>query len=175
MSAQMHNIIRRVLVWGGVLFLCAILQTTLFSFLRGVHARPDLMLAAVVAIAIFDSPRAGGVAGIAAGVIIGALGGVGLNLLPLFYMLCGCFFGVWSTHSLSANFPSWLIYMLVGCCGRAIMTLIHLDAVYPVYSLLDVVPGILVPEFLATLLVSPLLYLTLRRAALLFNRRLRMD
>ncbi|MBR6708703.1 MAG: hypothetical protein IKL84_03395 [Clostridia bacterium] len=175
MSAQMHNIIRKILVWGGVLFLCAILQTSALSFLREYNARPDLMLAAVIAIAIFDSPHAGAIAGIAAGVIIGALGGVGLNLYPLFYMLCGCLFGIWSTHSLSANFPSWLIYMLVGGIGRAVITLIELDAAYAVYSLLDVVPGVVVPEFCATVLISPLLYLLLRRTALLFNRRLRMD
>lgn len=31
MSPQFYTIMRKILAWGGVLFLCAILQTSLFA------------------------------------------------------------------------------------------------------------------------------------------------
>lgn len=174
MSPQFYTVIRKILVWGVVLFLCAILQTTVFAPLMPWGAVPDLMLAATTAIAIFDSERAGAVAGIAAGVMIGALGGTGFNALPLVYMLCGYLFGIWSTMSLSANLPSWFVYILTGAAVRAAVTLISVSLSYTAYSLLTVAATVLLPDFAATVLFSLIIYFPLRRIAQLFNRRLRM-
>lgn len=165
---------RKTLAWGGVLFLCAILQTSLFAPLMPFGAVPDLMLATTLAIAIFDSERAGAIAGIAAGVIIGALGSTGFNALPLVYMLCGYLCGIWSTMSLSANLPSWFVYILTGAAVRAAVTLISVSLSYTDYSLITVAVTVLLPDFIATLLFSPIVYFFVRRIARLFNRRLRM-
>ncbi|MBQ2767233.1 MAG: hypothetical protein IJF49_04045 [Clostridia bacterium] len=174
MSPQFYTIIRKILAWVGMLFAVAILQTTVFVRIAPFGVVPDLMLPAVLAIAIFDSERTGAVAGIAAGVMIGALGGTGVNLLPLFYMLCAYLVGIWATIGLSANFPSFLVYMLSSAGARMVITLLAVDRIYASYSLLDVFPQLLFPEFAATMLCAPLLYLPFRRVALLFNRRLKL-
>lgn len=174
MSPQFHTLIRKSLAWGGMLFLVALLQTTIFSRITPLGAVPDLMLPAVLAVAIFDSERVGAVAGIAAGIIIGALGGAGLNLLPLFYMLCAYLVGIWATVGLSANFPSFLVYILSCAAARSVVTLLAVDSAYATYSLLDVFPRLIAPEFAATVVFAPLLYLPFRRIALLFNRRLKL-
>lgn len=174
MSPQFHTVLRKSLVWGGMLFLAALLQTTLFARITPFGAVPDLMLPAVLAIAVFDGERVGAVAGIAAGIIIGALGGTGLNLLPLFYMLCAYLVGIWATVGLSANFPSFVVYILACAAARSVVTLLAVDSAYTSYSLLDVFPQLIAPEFAATVVCAPLLYLPFRRVALLFNRRLKL-
>ena len=177
MNQQFHAILRRVLIWGGVLFAAAVLQTSLCARLAQTlphGGTPDLLLAASIAIAIFDGERTGAVAGIAAGFLAGALGGTGLNLLPLCYMLCAYTCGVWSTMSLSANFASWCVYMVAAGVIRAAVTLFTVALNYPAYALTDVAVQVLAPEFAATLLLSPLVYFAVRRVAMLFNRRLRI-
>ncbi len=177
MSQQFHTILRKTLVWGGVLFLVAVLQTSLVARIAQALPRgavPDLLLAAVVAIAIFDGERTGAVAGIAAGFLAGALGGTGVNLLPLCYMLCAYVCGIWSTMSLSANFASWCVYMPAAGVARAAVTLVEVALTYTDYGLADVAVRVLAPEFAATLLLSPVVYVAVRRVATLFNRRLRI-
>ena len=177
MSQQFHAILRKTLIWGGVLFLLAMLQTGLCARVAAAFpygATPDLLLAAVVAIAIFDGERTGAVAGIAAGFLAGALGGTGFNLLPLCYMLCAYVCGAWSTMSLSANFASWCVYMPTSAAARALVSLVTVALTYGDYTLTAVANRVLFPEFAATLLVSPVIYFVMRRVATLFNRRLRM-
>ncbi len=177
MSPQFYTVIRKTIVWGVVLFLLAVFQTSFCSRVAAAiphGAVPDLMLAAVIAIAIFDSERAGALAGIAAGFLIGALGGTGLNFLPLVYFLCGYVCGIWSTMSLSANFPSWCIYMPAGGAVRGIATLVGIAYSYADYSFFAVLRQRMLPEFFITLLVSPLVYFLVRRTALYFNRRLKI-
>ncbi len=177
MSLQFHTVLRKIAVWGVALFAFAVLQTSLFARLAEAiphGAVPDLLLAASVAIAIFDSEKAGAVAGVAAGFLAGALGGVGFNLLPLCYLLCAYVCGIWSTMSLSANLPSWLVYMLASGVIRAINSLVSVAVVYPDYSLLAVAKTLLLPEFIATFACSLLVYFPLKRVALLCNRRLKI-
>ena len=177
MSQQFHTILRKTLVWGVTLFLFAVLQTSLVARIAQAiphGAVPDLLLAAVIAIAIFDGERTGAVAGIAAGFLAGALGGTGVNLLPLVYMQCGYVCGIWSTMSLSANFASWCVYMLAAGVARAAVTLVGVALTYPDYGLVDVAARVLLPEFIATVAVSPAVYFPVRRVATLFNRRLKI-
>jgi len=177
MNQQFHTILRKTLIWGVVLFAAAVVQTGLAARLAQAlphGATPDLLLAAVVAIAIFDGERTGAVAGIAAGFLAGALGGTGLNLLPLCYMLCAYTCGIWSTMSLSANFASWCVYMLAAGVARAAVTLVGVALTYTDYALTEVAIRVLAPEFAATLLLSPVIYFAVRRVATLFNRRLRI-
>ena len=177
MSQQFHTIVRKIIVWGVTLFAAAVLQTSFFARLAlaiPYGAVPDLVLAVIVAIAIFDSERTGAIAGIAAGFLVSALGGTGFTLLPLVYMLCGYICGVWSTMGLSANFASWCVYMAAVGVARALTTLISVALSYPDCSLIAVLTTALIPEFLATLLVSPLAYFSVRRVALRFNRRLKI-
>ncbi|MBR7185656.1 MAG: hypothetical protein IKD37_08640 [Clostridia bacterium] len=177
MSQQFHTAVRRLVIWGGVLFAAAILQTSLLARLAQAipyGAVPDLLLAATVAVAIFDGERTGALAGIAAGIFAGALGGTGINLLPVAYMLCGYVCGIWSTMSLSSNFPSWCVYMLTTGLARAAVTLVTIALSYPDYTLLDVAAHILLPEYAATLLFSVLIYFPVRRIAQSVNRRLRI-
>lgn len=177
MSQAFYTNLRKIAVWGVALFFLAVLQTSLFARVAEVIPRgavPDLLLAASVAIAIFDSERTGAIAGIAAGFLAGALGGVGFSLLPLCYMLCAYVCGIWSTMSLSANLPSWIVYMLASGVARAIVSLVHVAVVYGDYRLSAVVGTVLLPEFFSTLVCSFLVYFPLKRLALLCNRRLKI-
>jgi cell shape-determining protein MreD len=60
-------VIRRVAALAGVIALALLLQTTLLSPLRILGARPDLLLLAVVAVAMASGPVEGAAFGFAAG------------------------------------------------------------------------------------------------------------
>lgn len=73
-----------------VLFLISV-QTAFLSPLRLFGGVPDLMLAFTVSVGLFRGKKYGGAFGIFAGVLSYAVGGGGVTILPLFYMLCGYF------------------------------------------------------------------------------------
>ena len=103
-----QTVFKKSLIWGIWLFFLAILQTTLFSHIRIFGAVPDLILPAVVAVAVYDKERTGTIAGIVGGVLIDALGGVGLSISPLVYMICGTFVALMTYSVLRRDFISWL-------------------------------------------------------------------
>ena len=81
-------------VWAGVwlallLLTLAILQTSFFGFFPLFGAVPDLVLLGVISVALMMGERAGGICGLAGGVLLDSLGGTGVALLPLFYFLLG--------------------------------------------------------------------------------------
>lgn len=86
-------LLRRVVIYGILLFFITIIQTSLPFIPVFEGAVPNLTLAAVAAIGFFDSERAGAVAGIAAGAALDALGSATLSLMPLAGFAAGYFSG----------------------------------------------------------------------------------
>lgn len=108
-STSWQTLLRKSVVWGIWLFLLAVLQTSFFSVIRVFGAVPDLVLPAVITIAVYDRERMGTVAGIMGGYIADAIGGTGLSLSPLVYMLCGIIVALLAYSVLRRDFFSWLV------------------------------------------------------------------
>ena len=98
------EIVKRVLVYGLLLLILATAQCAFFARLELLGAVPNLVLCAVVAIALVDSIRAAAVAGIAGGFLLDALGGVGLSLSPLMFFLVA-----WLIGSLAAKMMTGMV------------------------------------------------------------------
>ena len=81
------ELIKRICVYGVLLLLLASAQCSFFARLHLLPATPDLILCALLAILVLDSTPAAAISAVAGGILIDALGGVGVAWSPLFYFL----------------------------------------------------------------------------------------
>ncbi len=166
----------KILLFSILIFLCACLQSSFFSAAILFSAVPDLVLIAVVGIAVYDGERSGAVAGIFGGVVLEAFGAGGnIMLLPLFYMLCGFFFGIAAHFLFNKNFISWMLYCVIGAAFRAVLSVVHAVLVETDVNILLIFTEIVIPEYFITLLMSPLMYLPVRAAVRPFHKKIEME
>ena len=146
--------IGRALVVGALLRLMALLQTTLFSRFRPFGAIPDLMLPLVVAVAMTEGERWGGIVGLAAAFVIQSLGADTVTLLPLLYVPAGYLCPIITRLYLTDSIPVRAIYTAAAGVGRALLTLILLAIHVQSFSLPQLLWHVVLPEYAATLLLS---------------------
>ncbi|MBQ4140333.1 MAG: hypothetical protein IJD70_03250 [Clostridia bacterium] len=166
----------RILLFSVLIFLSGVLQSSLFSAIVFIPATPDLLLISVIGLAVYDGERSGAVAGISAGVLAEAFGG-GAHILffPLFYMLCGYFFGVVSRVFLNRNFISWMLYILIGAAFRSSLSIIHSMFAENDINLYLIFTEIVIPEYFLTLLCSIPMYFIVRMTVRPFHKKIEME
>lgn len=151
--------VARFFICAAILVVFASLQVTFFSKFRPFGAVPDLMLAFTVAIAFSEGEKFGGIAGLAGAFVIESLSGVGVALLPLLYMPCGFFGGVAAKNMLGDTVYSRAALMGIAAVGKAIVSSVYagitLDAGFG-----QILKNIVIPEFFSTLVMSPLVFVT---------------
>jgi rod shape-determining protein MreD len=151
---QKRYVIRTSLIYGAIIFIFSILQTSFFSRLLFFGAIPNIMLIVVIGASIYEGERTGAVVGIAAGVFIEAQGGIGIPILPLLLFLVGYFYGIMSKQFVKDGFFIYLIYMVVGCLVGSVVTLIQTALFASNYNLPQILKNIILPEYIYTLLLS---------------------
>ncbi len=169
-----HNV-GRVLLFSLLVSFSGILQSTVFT-VSVMPAAPDLILIAVIGLAVYDGERSGAIAGICGGVLAEAFG-AGANILffPLFYMLCGYFFGVVSRIFLNRNFISWMLYILIGAVLRACLSFIHIMMFETDINLYLIASEVVIPEYFMTLVCSVPMYFIVRMTVRPFHKKIEME
>lgn len=168
--------LRRAIVFSPVIFILAVAQCSFFAQLNFLPAVPDLMLGMVVAVAMLDSQKSAAVCGIGAGFVVDAIGAAGFSLSPVFYMLCGVFSATLAKKMLS-GFLSFTVQLAVFSAVKTLFTLANLLYISTEISFLSVLLGILLPEFLCTLIISLPIYFIVKLCMIPIDskRRLRLD
>lgn len=169
-----QTVFKKSLIWGIWLFVLAILQTSLFSYLRFFGAVPDLVLPAVVAVAVYDKERTGIIAGIVGGVIIDALGGVGLSISPLVYMLCGTLVALLTYSVLRRDFASFLTGTAISLVITGIFSLLSAYVALGAsrFAASHIWSELLIPQYFASLLAGiPVWFFTRLIWSKLFDNR----
>ncbi len=156
---QKRYLIRTTIIYGLIIFIFSVLQTSFFSHLTFFNAIPNIMIIVVIGASVYEGERTGAVVGIAAGVFIEAQGGIGLPILPLLYFLVGYFCGIISKQFEKDGFLVYLIYMLVGCLVGSVVTLIQTALFASNYNLPQILKNIILPEYIYTFLLSIPCYL----------------
>lgn len=165
------ELLRRTAVWGGLLFLLAVSESSFFSGLRFLPATPDLILCAVVAIALLDSATVAAVAAVGGGILSDALSGTGAYLSPLLYLLVVLAVGGMAEKMLGRIW-SWLLLMLPALLLRGAGTLLGVILSYPAFSLGYVLKKVVLPEAMLSLLLGiPLYFIVLAGTRLCGERR----
>ncbi len=175
MSAHMKIMLQKAMIYGGAIAVLAILQTAFFSRFPLFGATPDLMLAAVLAIAMFEGERAGCVAGIFAGFFIEAIGGVGLSVLPVFYLIAGAVSALLCIRAFSRGPITFAVFSLFAYALRALVTLIYISFIWGDYSILDAILHVLVPEYFSSLIFAFFPFIVIRLLAKIFHRERELD
>ncbi len=160
----------RIILFSLFIFFTAAFQTSFFGAAGFFPATPDMLLAAVMGLAMFDGERTGAACGIFAGVMANALGGSGTLFMPLFYMMTGFLTGIAIKTFLTRNFLSWLVYISAGILLRESVTFIYIAAAEKFYDVPLILLRAVMPEALMTLLFSIPVYFTAKLCARPFLR-----
>ena len=149
--------VARFFITAAIIMVLAPMQVTFFDRFRPFGAVPDLMLCLTVAIAFSEGERFGGICGLVCAFVIESLSGVGMTILPLLYMPIGFFGGIIAKNMLGDTFYSRAAMMGVAAVGRAVVSMIY-SSTQMGLSFKQMMPGIVIPEFFSTLVISPAVF-----------------
>ena len=153
-SIDADNIIKGVLI-GAFILLFAMLQTTVFSKFSLFGATPDLMLPLVIAIAVTEGEKWGGICGLICAFLIEAIGSTAtLTLLPLLYVPCGFIIGVISKIYFRDSVIVRCIYTAIATLLKCVVTVIYVVVTYKTVGAALMFREIVIPEFFSTLFMS---------------------
>ena len=140
--------------------LCAAQTSLLPHYLNDAYLVPDLLLCTVVAIGMLAGPVYGSLYGIYAGLLADSVGGFGIFLLPLLYMLCG--YAAWVVADILSKrkFSVFLAVGAVALLGRIVIAVIYVILLGGGVPLPDVLRYVCIPLLLGTALAMPAAYPT---------------
>lgn len=141
-----------------LIFTCGVIQTSFFPALSIFRASPDLLLSAVIGLAVWQGEKSGAVSGIGAGIMAMSLGGAGTALLPVFYMLSGYLTGIIAKINFKNNLLSWFIYMTAAAFSRSLFSFLYSLFALRDSNMLVTFANIVIPEFFMTVAFSVINY-----------------
>ena len=142
-----------IVIYGLLLIVLSVLQTTLIPRFPIYDAIPDIMIGAVCCIGIYRGERCAAIFGLMAGLCSDALGSTGLSLLPLFYTLVGYIAGnIGANAREKARFAAYLITIPAVCFAKTALSFFHHIIIYfDSINLGDYFLHTFLPEFVYTL------------------------
>ena len=153
-----------VIVYGAVLILLTVLQTTFIYRYSLYNVIPDLMLGAVCCIGIYRGEKHAALFGLFAGLFTDALGSVGLSLLPLFYTLSGYLCGIVGNNAKrKAKFFAYLLCLPVLCFAREVISFInHFITYFETVNIGQLLLYTILPEYVYNLIACIFVFLLVK-------------
>ncbi len=149
-------IVLKIIVYGLLTVLLAVLQTTLMPRLCLFGVFPDIVIAAICCVGIYSGENTAALFGLVSGLAVTALGSVGVSVEPFCYVLVGYFCGrVGVNARYNRRFWAYLISMPAVCLVRMLISFVNFHIEYwgsIQYSRLFL--GYLLPEFCYTLIIA---------------------
>lgn len=143
-----------------VLFLCAIVESTLLSKINILGGKPQLLIFAVSVIAMLEGVNGGASAGLAAGLFMDAMCAPSEGFYTVAYVVCGIVVSIINEFTYHKTYPVSLLFWLAA--------VLVCDTLYYVFYMLVMGKGspllvlkLLPGEILATVLFTPIIYLIL--------------
>ena len=164
------ELVKRIVIYGLVIFFLSVAMSSFFANLHHLPATPDLMLGAVLAVAVLDGRVTAAIVAVVGGVAVDALGGVGVSLSPLLYLTVILTVGILSEKMLP-RFLSWLILLLPSLVLRACFTTLGFWIYTEGADPSGIVSGVLLPEAVCTLIFCLPLYFLLTLCVLPLKER----
>ena len=155
------NTVRRIIIYGVCILILGCAQCAFFPVLKICPATPDLIMGMLLAITLLDGPVSAAVAAIGAGFFIDAVGGAGLALSPLIYLLYVFTISVFSGKMLKSFF-SFIILLLPTLIYRAAATYICFSLNIGALAPLGCFEKIILPEAISTALLCLPVYFIIK-------------
>ena len=149
---------KRKLIIAMMLWICFILQTTVFSTFRFLSATPNLMMILTVSIGFMQGRTEGLLTGFACGLLYDICYGGLFGFYALLYMLCGYFCGRFSKIYFDEDIKVPLL--LTGGCDAFFNLVVYFSRFLLRGRLhfAGYLKAVMVPDVVATLLLTIILY-----------------
>ena len=174
-SARAKNIAYKCVIYGIFLFILSIAQVTFFAKINIMGATPDLILGAIVVIAMRDDQKVATICGIIGGFFYCAMGGFVYPFYMMFAFLCG--YTLWgvSDRFLGKNYVSYIALALLAFTLKALFSVIEASLFAYTINILNMVSKAIWPEFISSLVFCTVSYLIFNTLSRLLNSKSRKD
>ncbi len=162
-SHFVSDLLKRIAIYGIMLLVLSVLQTSFFPMLDICPATPDLLIAALAAIALLDTDSAAFVCALIFGFFSDALGASGIAPSPVIYFVAVFFVCIFKDKLLK-SFASFLLLMLPTLLCRALGTYICIWIVGGAFPPAAVFLSVLLPEALCTFVFGLPMYFIVKLA-----------
>ncbi len=162
------ELIGKFLTCTGLLLFFALLETTLFTRIQPLGATPDLMIGLTVAVAVTEREKWGAVFGVAAGFVIESLSSRTTGL-PLLFTITGFTVGAVVSEYFRDSVATRALFTVAAAAVRAVMTVVTVASINDA-TLPAIISQAAFPEFLGTVLFSPIPHIVAKLALHRFNK-----
>ncbi len=152
----------QILVISVCAILLAVLQVTLLAKFQLLGVTPDLILIFVLCTGFFMGRYTGAIVGIGAGFLIESVGGVGMTLLPLFYLFLGYVAGYFARTVYEKRFFTYGIYLSATLLYHVAITILDIALTHQAFHLGSILIRVVLPEAVMTGLWGMILYFPLK-------------
>lgn len=172
-SARAKNIAYKCVIYGIFLFVISVAQVTFFAKINILNATPDLLLAAVLVIAMKDNQRVAAICGIIAGFFYCSMGGFVYPFYMMFSFLCG--YTLWgvSDRFLGKNYVSYLTLAILTFALKSLFNIIEASLFAYTINVLNMFSKAILPEFVSSMVFCSVSYLIFNTVAKLLNSKSR--
>lgn len=170
-SAKNKIIAYKCILYGVFLFILGVFQVTFFGSIRIFGSVPDLLLGALITLAVYEEHRVVSICGIVSGFVYTALGGFSLPLYMIFSFLVGYIFWGISEKLFAKNYPSYLILSIFAFGAKGLFNLVELALSANSFSLISAFFKIVLPEFAASMLFCSISYFIFYGLTRIFNSK----
>ena len=158
-------------VYSIALFVLSIAQVTFFSKINVLGATPDLMLGAVLLIAMKDDQQVSSICGIVSGFLYCAMGGFVYPFYMMFSFLCGYVLWIISDRFLGKNYVSYLAIAVLAFSLKALFNVIEASLFAYTINILNMFTKAIIPEFISSMTFCTVSYLIFNSLSRLLNSK----
>ena len=166
------TVFRTVLSCLGVL-LCALLQVSVFPYLRFFGCIPDLTASCLLCLSVFENKKTVCVLAVCAGVVLHSIGTWGVSYYPLLYIFAVCLCMVFSNVFFKNVFLSVMTAALCTFIVEGILTTVFLMADGASYA--DAFMGAFLPQLAYSLVCTAAVYPLCKLHGFVFGVRRKSD
>lgn len=170
-SARAKIILYKCAFYGAALFIIGVLQTTFFTKINVWGATPDLLLAALAALALYEDGRVVSICGIISGVFYCALGGFSIPFYIIFSFLSAYALYIVAENGVPKRHFSFFALAILAFGAKAIFNLADISLAAHSFGVIKATTNIIIPEFVSSMIFSPISYLIFFTLTRIINKK----
>lgn len=164
------TIIYKCFVYAVMFFILSTMQVTFFSKINVLNATPDLMLGAVLVIALKDDIHVSSICGIISGFFYCVMGGFSYPFYMIFSFLCGYTLWIVSDRLFGKNYLSYLALALIAYGLKALFNILEISLFAQSFNLIETFSKVVLPEFISSMAFCTVSYIIYSAISRLMNK-----
>ena len=170
-SARAKTILYKCALYSVALFLIGILQVTFFTKINVFNTTPDLLLAGVATLCLYEDGKVASICGIISGFFYCAFGGFSIPFYIVFSFLTAYTLWVIRENGLHKKHSSFIIMTILAFSAKAFYNFAELSLSSQSFNLIGTLYSTIVPEFVSSMILSPIPYITFFALTRIFYKK----